>query len=52
VSKPGSHLLWRAALVVDSRVNKKEGGKCGKRTENTNEKIKLFKIKIIFFLQF
>jgi hypothetical protein len=44
VSKPGNPLLWRAALV-DSRVNKKEGEKCGKRTENANEKMKLFSIK-------
>jgi hypothetical protein len=32
VSKPGSPLLWQAS-IVDSRVNKKEGGKCGKRTK-------------------
>jgi hypothetical protein len=43
VYKPGSPLLWRAALVV-SRVNKKEGGDYEKRTEKENEKVKLFSI--------
>jgi hypothetical protein len=51
VSKPGSPLLWRAALL-DSRVNKKDGENYGKGTENANEKMKLFISISIFFFSF